>query len=241
MRSPPFDRELLASSTLDAARSLLGARLVRSAGTASAARVGRIVEVEAYVGHSDLASHAHRGMTRRNAVMFGRPGGAYVYLVYGMHHCLNVVTEPAGVPAALLIRAVEPMAGVEEMRRARVEAERPRGAARHARAAERLACLPATRLASGPGLVCAAFSIDLADDAADLCEPDGALRLEVGEVRDPLQIAAGPRIGVGYAPEPWRGMPWRFWLAGNASVSRSEGSGWPATVAGQQGVARVTA
>ncbi len=111
--------------TLEAARALLGARLVRDAvpaaddGPGLARRVGRIVEVEAYIGEDDLASHARFGPTDRNRVMYGPPGTAYVYLVYGMHHCLNVVTEPTGRPAALLVRAVEPLDGVDAMRAAR--------------------------------------------------------------------------------------------------------------------------
>jgi DNA-3-methyladenine glycosylase len=234
MRSPPFNREVLTSSTLDAARSILGANLVRS-GHGATVRVGRIVEVEAYVGLFDLASHAHRGMTRRNAVMFGRPGLAYVYLVYGMHHCLNVVTEPEGIPAALLVRAVEPLGGIEAMRQARVEIERHRGALRLARATERLPSIPDARFASGPGLVCAAFSIDRSDDGSDLCGRDAALRLVAAEINEPFEIATGPRIGVDYAPEPWRGMPWRFWIAGNAAVTR------PEVMVNPRGAARATA
>ncbi|HEX4898100.1 MAG TPA: DNA-3-methyladenine glycosylase, partial [Candidatus Limnocylindrales bacterium] len=103
-------RARLAGSTLDAARSVLGARLVRE-DPGRLTRVGRIVEVEAYIGTDDLASHARFGPTARNAVMLGPPGVAYVYLVYGMYDCLNVVTEPEGRPAALLIRAVEPVDG----------------------------------------------------------------------------------------------------------------------------------
>jgi DNA-3-methyladenine glycosylase len=234
MRAPPFDREWLAADTIAAARRLLGAMLVRDGG-GEADRVGRIVEVEAYVGLPDLASHAHRGMTGRNAVMFGRPGSAYVYLVYGMHHCLNVVTEPAGIPAALLIRAVEPLSGVDEMRRARVALEGRRGADRLSRASERIARVPAARLASGPGLVCAAFSIDRSDDGADLCSPDASLRLETGSPVGAPDISCGPRIGVDYAPEPWRSMPWRFWITGSPAVSRRGRAGRRSTTAVHSG------
>ena len=121
----PFPRRLLEGSTVDAAYALLGARLVRDAVQATDGspamdrRVGRIVEVEAYVGEEDRASHARFGPTDRNRVMYGPAGVAYVYLVYGMHHCLNVVTEPAGRPAALLVRAVEPLEGIDAMRAAR--------------------------------------------------------------------------------------------------------------------------
>ena len=149
--------------------------------------------------------------------MFGPPGHAYVYFVYGMYHCLNVVTEPAGRPAALLVRAVEPMDGVELMRAARVEWATRRG---RRPAALRLQNAPATRLAAGPGLVCAAMSITRQDDGVDLCDPAGPLRLEPApEPVTPDRIATGPRIGIEYAGEPWLSMPWRFWIAGNPAVS----------------------
>ena len=182
------------------------------------------MEVEAYIGVEDLASHARFGRTRRNGVMFGPPGFAYVYLVYGMHECLNVVTEPESHPAALLIRAVEPLAGVELMRRARLEWI----AARYARrdpgrqdgASRRLADMPASALGSGPGLVCAAFSIGRAQDGTDLCDVASPLRLEKAPAdAPPPTIATGPRVGIGYAAEPWLSKPWRFWAEGNAAVS----------------------
>jgi DNA-3-methyladenine glycosylase len=222
----PYSRELLAGDSQDVARALIGGRLVRDG--VSGVRVGRIVEVEAYIGADDLASHARFGRTKRTAVMFGPPGYAYVYLVYGMYHCLNVVTEPEGRPAALLVRAVEPLEGVDLMRRARegwVATRRARqGADRVARARQRVAALPVAELASGPGLVCAAFSIERADDGVDLCDPASPLRLESPPDGEPrLPVASGPRVGVGYAPEPWRSRPWRFWASGNASVSARAG------------------
>jgi len=210
-----FPREALRTDTLAAARALIGARIVRGSGPN--ARIGRIVEVEAYVGVEDRASHARFGPTRRNAAMFGPPGHAYVYFVYGMYYCLNVVTEPEGRPCAVLIRAVEPIAGLEAMR-----------AARHAVRAERAisgagrgAAIPDDRLAAGPGLVCAALSITRADDGADLCGPDSDLRLDARPVDEPApSVVTGPRIGIGYAPEPWRSEPWRFWETGNPSLSK---------------------
>jgi DNA-3-methyladenine glycosylase len=217
-----FDRELLAKPTLEAARALLGARLMRV--DADGARTGRIVEVEAYIGEEDLASHARFGRTARNEVMFGPPGIAYVYLVYGMYDCLNIVTEPAGRPAALLVRAVEPIDGIDQMRAARAA----RGAARRraldpeAAAAEaiRIAQLPPEALARGPGLVAAAFSIDRSHTGLDLCDPSSTLRLEPappGERR--VEIAAGPRVGIDYAGDPWIGRPWRLWLPESRAVS----------------------
>jgi DNA-3-methyladenine glycosylase len=211
--APSFPVALLAGETLAAARSLIGARLVRGSGPA--ARVGRIVEVEAYIGREDRACHARFGRTERNAVMFGAPGRAYVYFVYGMYHCLNVVTEPREHPSAVLIRAVEPVSGLERMRLARAERARRPGAANHP------LVVSDNRLASGPGLVCAAFSITRADDGADLCDPESDLRLEPS---DPAEahppVAAGPRIGIGYAPEPWLSHPWRFYVPESSSVSR---------------------
>jgi DNA-3-methyladenine glycosylase len=164
--------------------------------------------------------------------MFGPPGFAYVYFVYGMYHCLNIVTEPDGVPAALLVRAVEPLVGVALMRRARdesVAARAGRGAttaesAKLAAARKRVAALPDWRLASGPGLVCTAFSIGRSENGTDLCDPAASLRLEPAAAGDRLEVASGPRIGLGTTPEPWLSKPWRFWAAGNPAVSHRRGS-----------------
>jgi DNA-3-methyladenine glycosylase len=175
------------------------------------------VEVEAYLG-GDLASHARTGQTPRNAAMFGPPGHAYVYLVYGMYECLNVVTEAEGQPAAVLIRAVEPLQGEDLMRQARLSWARRREEARAARegrppihAGRGVASLPAGRLARGPGLVCVAMSIGRELDGVDLCAPTAALQLRLAPADDPAPpIVSGPRVGIGYAPEPWRSMPLRF-------------------------------
>jgi DNA-3-methyladenine glycosylase len=233
---PVLRREVLARPTLEAARSLLGALLVRDdvhggpGGVpdergAGGARTGRIVEVEAYIGEDDLASHARFGQTARNAVMFGPPGIAYVYLVYGMYDCLNVVTEPEGRPAAVLIRAVEPVEGVAAMRQARVARARRRGPPNDTAAttaptqAKRLEQLAEERLASGPGLVTAAFDITRADTRADLLDPTSTLRLESGS--PPAEIIATPRVGIAYAAEPWRSRLWRFLDPTSPAVSGS--------------------
>ena len=191
-------------------------------------REARIVEVEAYGGPEDQASHARFGSTTRNRVMAGPPGIAYVYLVYGMYDCLNVVAEPAGRPSAVLIRAVEPLLGIDRMRAARLTVERRRRAARtdagSAGARARLDATPDHRLASGPGLVAAAFGVDTTWTGVDLCDPASPLRLE----RDPAdpedtiapdRILVGARIGVAYAGEDWAARPWRFAIAGHRSVS----------------------
>jgi DNA-3-methyladenine glycosylase len=149
------------------------------------ARVGRVVETEAYLGTHDLASHTSRGVTRRNRVMFGPVGFAYVYVIYGVHHCLNAVTAPpAG--AAVLVRAVEPLEN-----------------------------LPGKT--SGPGLLCRAYGIDLADNGRDLVSDElfFAPSLAGGSV----PIVSRPRVGVHYAGE-WATKPLRFLIEGNPFVSR---------------------
>ena len=185
-------------------------------------RVARIVELEAYVGEDDRASHARFGRTARNAVMYGAPGTAYVYLVYGMHDCLNIVTEPAGRPAALLVRAVEPLEGVDAMRAARSRRARERrravpGADRAAPGAQ----TPANRIGSGPGLVCAILDLDRSLTGADLLDPAGTVRLEPRPPDEPVPaVVASPRVGIGYAGEPWTSVPWRLSIAGHPAVSR---------------------
>jgi DNA-3-methyladenine glycosylase len=187
--------------------------------------VGRIVELEAYIGQDDRASHARFGQTARNQVMYGPPGIAYVYLVYGMYDCLNVVTEPAGSPAAVLIRAVDPLEGMDRMRADRLAVEGRRRAARTdagaAHAGARLARLPDRRLASGPGLVAASFGLDRSWTGLDLCDPGSPLRLEriaADEVPD-VDVRTTARIGVGYAGPDWAARPWRLAVAGHPAVS----------------------
>jgi DNA-3-methyladenine glycosylase len=156
--------------------------------------------------------------------MYGPPGIAYVYLVYGMYDCLNIVTEPVGRPAAILVRAVEPIEGDAAMRAARLERTlaRRRTRTERADAAEtaRLSQLPSARLAAGPGLVAAAFGIDRSFTGRDLLAPDGPLRLELeppAEAR-PVVVAT-PRLGIDFAGSPWTEVPWRFAIAGHPSVS----------------------
>jgi DNA-3-methyladenine glycosylase len=220
---PPQDaflRHLLAGDTLLAARSLIGARLVRlgaarsGGGThpADGRRVGRIVEVEAYVGPDDRASHARMGRTARNAPMFGPAGIAYVYLVYGVHHCLNVVTGADGFPAAVLVRAVEPLEGIDAMRRSIAAGRKPRSSG---------ATTPHHRLAAGPGMVGAAFGVDRGLTGIDLCDPRSPLHLAPAPGDEPApEIAATPRIGIAFAGAPWTEVPWRFADARSRSLSR---------------------
>jgi DNA-3-methyladenine glycosylase len=191
-------RDFFARDTLTVARELLGQRLVR---VLDGRRLsGRIVEVEAYVGEDDQACHARCGRTERNAPMYGPPGHAYVYFVYGMHHCLNVVTEEEGYPAAVLIRALEPLEGIEEMR---------------ARRGGR----PDVQLTSGPARLCQALGIDRRFDGVDLCAPDARVFLEEDATLASETIVTGPRIGV-RGDEVAVTVPWRFTIRGNRYVSR---------------------
>jgi DNA-3-methyladenine glycosylase len=181
------------------ARELLGKRLVVPASTGERVS-GRIVEVEAYCGAEDKASHAYRNRrTARTGTMFGRGGTAYVFFVYGMHHQFNVVTGPEGLPHAVLVRALEPDEGVEWMHRRRpVENER--------------------ELTSGPGKLCRALGIDRSYDGEDLRGRRVWLE-DAGALVAPEEIDAGPRVGVAYAEE-YAHKPWRFWVKGSAFVSR---------------------
>ena len=195
---------------------------------ATGRRVGRIVEVEAYSGPEDQASHARFGSSRRNRVMFGPAGVAYVYLVYGMYDCLNVVTGPEGHASAVLIRAVEPLEGLDLMRADRLRVAARRRAARTTEGLERaragLARVRADRMASGPGVVAAAFGVDTSWTGTDLLDATSPLRLE-RDWSDPADtiadadVVTGPRIGVAYAGPEWARRPWRFSVAGHPSVS----------------------
>lgn len=199
---PPLERAFYARPTEDLARALLGVWLVSA--TEDGLTSVRIVETEAYGGVDDRASHARFGPTRRNSPMFGPPGHAYVYLIYGMHECLNVVAEQEGRAGAVLLRAGEPVLGRDGMR------------ARRRRPAD-----PDTRLAAGPARLCQALGVTRALDGHDLTLGRG-LWLSIGPGADAPQsgeVAFGPRIGVDYAGE-WASRPWRFWLRGHPSVSR---------------------
>ena len=166
----------------------------------------RITEVEAYAGERDPSSHAYRGRTARNAVMFGPPGHAYVYFIDGMHYSVNVVCMPDGVAEAVLVRAGEVVDGFELARTRR----------------------PSTRedadLARGPGRLASALGLTRELDGADLCEPLGPLTLEQGKPVDAALIRSGPRVGISRAAD----RPWRFYLHGDPTVSpyrRSKAAG----------------
>jgi DNA-3-methyladenine glycosylase len=198
--SPALTRDFYARDTAVVARELLGAFLVSS--VAGARVQGRIVETEAYLGPHDPASHAAEriGRTRRNGSMFGPPGTAYVYRIYGVHWCLNAVTMPEGFPAAVLIRAIEPARGLPTMRRRRWQ----NGAAG-----------PDRLLASGPGKLAAAFAITGALDGHDLRR--SPLSIVSGDFIPDEQVVIGPRIGISRASD-W---PLRFRVGDSPWVSKA--------------------
>ena len=184
-------REFYLQDTVAVAQQLLGKLLVHQ--TAEGVLAGRIVETEAYK-QDDPACHASRGMTRRNEVMFGEPGHAYVYFTYGMYFCLNAVTAPKGVGEAVLIRAVEPVEGIKLM-------------------AYRRGTTDVTNIASGPGKVCQAFGLGREHNGLDLT--DSVLTI-VDDGFVPERIVATTRIGIRVALD----YPWRFYIYGNPHVSR---------------------
>jgi DNA-3-methyladenine glycosylase len=188
-------RSFYEGSVLDVAPALIGAVLVHRLPGGTVA--GRIVECEAYRGPEDLAAHSARGRrTRRTEVMFGPPGRAYLFQLYGIHWAFNVVVGPEGHPHAVLVRAVEPVLGAEQM------------------AARRGVDAGSVRLTNGPGKVCAAFGLDAAAYGLDLCGT--RLFLAAGEGR--VRIGRSPRINVDYAGA-WAKRPWRFYERGNRYVS----------------------
>jgi len=193
-RSPIDDRAWFDRSAAEVAPDLLGAFLIHD--TPRGRVAGRIVEVEAYLGPEDLAAHSSHGRTSRNAAMFGEPGHLYVYLVYGMHHCANVVCGPDTKPEAVLLRAAEIVEG-EDLARFR------RGQ------------VPTTRLAAGPGNLASAFDIDRRLNGADLLA--GPVRLAIGP--PPNSIERTGRIGVEYAGD-WTDRPLRFVIADDPHRSR---------------------
>ena len=176
-------------SAPEVARALLGMRLVRDL---DGHRIsGRITETEAYSGEEDLACHARSGKTARNAVMYGPPGRAYIYFTYGMHWCLNVVTGAEGSPAAVLLRAILPLEGLELI------ASNRKG-------------VPEKNWTDGPAKLCKALAIDGKLYGTALCELGSPLRIEQDNPVADREVVISPRVGIQYAPEPWLSKPWRF-------------------------------
>ncbi|KPL77019.1 hypothetical protein ADN00_10650 [Ornatilinea apprima] len=184
-----LDQSFYDRHAVTVARDLLGRRLVRRL---NGQRVsGYIIECEAYYGEEDLACHARAGRTPRTAVMYGQPGRAYVYFTYGMHWLLNCVTGAEGLAAAVLLRAIWPQEGLEQ-----IAARRP-GVAR-------------ARWCDGPAKLCRALQIDGQQNGASLLSAGGELWIEHGLPLPDEWVQTSPRIGIQSTPEPWRSIPWRF-------------------------------
>jgi DNA-3-methyladenine glycosylase len=194
-------RDFFARDTLTVARDLLGRHLVREL---DGQRItGRIVETEAYTGFDDQASRGRHGKTDANAVMFGPVGVSYVYFTYGMHWLLNVVARPDGAdyPAAVLLRAVEPLVGLESI-------------------AERRAGRPPLEWTSGPAKLTKALAVDKSLSGVDTTVSGSPLYFREGQPVPDDGVESGPRVGLGKTPEPWFSMPWRYYVTGNPYVSR---------------------
>jgi len=194
-------RDFFARPTLAVARAILGARLVRV--EAGQRLAGIITEAEAYIGETDLGCHARAGRTPRTAVMYGPPGHAYVYFTYGMHWMLNFVTEMENFPAAVLIRALQPMEGLE------VIAGRRKGR-------------PQPAWTNGPGKICQALGIDGRLNGTDLCAAEAVLFVEAGDPVPDDCVTIGPRVGLNSVPEPWKSMPWRYQIKERVTAENAE-------------------
>jgi DNA-3-methyladenine glycosylase len=185
----PLTDKFFESSAVQVARELLGMRLVRLLDGQRLS--GYIIEAEAYLGESDLACHARSGHTPRTQVMYGPPGRAYVYFVYGMHWMLNCVTGIEGDPQAVLVRAIWPDEGLDQI-------------------ASRRAGVPRRSWTDGPGKICRALAIDGSFNGASLLDPSGGLWIAAGQSVPAESVITGPRVGIDGVPEPWLSKPWRF-------------------------------
>jgi DNA-3-methyladenine glycosylase len=209
-----ISRAFFARPSVQVAPDLLGCVLEHQ--TAAGLVAVELTEVEAYAGEADPASHAYRGKTRRNAVMYGPPGHAYVYFTYGMHFCVNLVCLGEGSASAVLLRAGTVIEG-EDLARAR--RTRPRGVRGDGSPREEEVTAVGSRdLARGPARLCQALGIDRSLDGADVCVAGSPLRIRWPGARTAdrsAKIKSGPRVGIAHAAE----VPWRFWLDGEPSVS----------------------
>jgi DNA-3-methyladenine glycosylase len=209
-------REFFARPSVEVAPDLLGCVLEHE--TPDGLVAVELTEVEAYAGRSDPASHAYRGKTQRNAVMFGPPGHAYVYFTYGMHFCVNMVClGEEGSASAVLLRAGAIIAGEDLARTRRTRGPVPAGPIPAGPIPEGRARIASRDLARGPARLCQALAIDRSLDGADVCVAGSALRVRAG-AGNPARsatIVTGPRVGVSSAAE----IPWRFWYEGDPTVS----------------------
>jgi DNA-3-methyladenine glycosylase len=186
----PLARAFYLRSAVQVARDLLGKILTLDDVS------GRIVETEAYLGEDDGAAHSARGITPRTKIIFGEPGHAYVYFIYGMYNCLNIVCEPEGIAGCVLIRALEPIAGLDQMRLRRPTARRDED------------------LANGPGKLTRALGIKITHNGTDVTK--GPITIHAPEKRQKFEIATSARIGITKSAD----LPLRFFIKGNRSVSR---------------------
>jgi DNA-3-methyladenine glycosylase len=189
-------RDFYSRPALAVARDLLGCRLIRRHNGARLA--GLILETEAYQGEDDLGCHASAGMTPRTAVMYGPPGHAYVYFTYGMHWLLNAVSDRDGIPAAVLIRSIQPVEGADEM-----AANRPYRAMQ-------------SGWTDGPAKLTQALAVTGVLNRADLCEQSNGLWIEQSEAIPDDAVEQTARVGLNSVPEPWRSVPWRYVVKGEA-------------------------
>jgi DNA-3-methyladenine glycosylase len=209
-------RDFFARPSVDVAPDLLGCVLEHE--TADGLVAVELTEVEAYAGRSDPASHAYRGKTQRNAVMFGPPGHAYVYFTYGMHFCVNMVClGEQGSASAVLLRAGAIIAGEDLARARRTRGPVSEGPVSKGPVSKDRARIAPRDLARGPARLCQALGIDRGLDGADVCVAGAPLRMlsGAGNPARSAKIATGPRVGVSSAAE----IPWRFWYDGDPTVS----------------------
>jgi len=188
-RSTQLSRPFFEVDAVLVARNLLGMRLVRMENNNRMS--GFIIETEAYRGEEDLACHARSGRTPRTQVMYGEPGHAYVYFTYGMHWMLNFVAGSEGFPAAVLIRSILPVEGIELIRMRRNKQ-------------------PREHWTDGPAKICQALNIDSSFHGVDVCSPNSELFVETGLALADSQVYESARIGLNNVPEPWKSIPWRF-------------------------------
>lgn len=200
---PTLPRSFYERGAVAVARELLGMRLARRLDDQRLA--GIILETEAYQGEEDLACHARAGLTPRTQVMYEAGGHAYVYFTYGAHWMLNVVTSPPGTPSAVLIRALQPVEGIDAMADLRPIPAPRRGALPGPDG------LPSPLgWTDGPAKLCQALAISGRLNGVDLCDASGELWIETGDPIPGEQVTTGPRVGIQNVPEPWRSIPWRF-------------------------------
>lgn len=198
-------REFYSRNTIQVSKELLGKYLVHQVNGKKL--VGKIVEVEAYLGPEDKAAHSYnRHKSKRNEIMYGPAGFAYVFVIYGHNYCMNVVTEKEDIPQAVLIRALEPIEGIEEMAKLRFDKE-----------LDELDKRAKINLTNGPGKLCQAMAINKENNGDDLCSD--AFYIEEAEIVEDFEVVSTKRVNIDYAEE-YIDCPWRFYIKGNSYISK---------------------